>query len=287
LEQYHGRNIHLTEALTIEANCQIDLAVAEGRPFYLYMSHYAIHAPWEKDDRFYQKYVDAGLNEFHATYASMIEGMDRSLGDILANVKRLGVERDTVVVFLSDNGQPSQAARNLPLRGHKLTPYEGGVRVPMIVKWPGVATPGSVCNDYVIVEDVFPSVLEMAGVSEYRQIGGTIDGVSFIPLLKREAGHPRGQRAIFWHFPHTYDQPPYSAVRQGNWKLIYHHADPRLELFDLNVDIGEQNDLKEAEPAKLREMAGVLSEFLRRTDARLPIEKATGKQIAYPDELLG
>ena len=127
----------------------------------------------------------------------------------------------------------------------------------------------------------------MAGINDYRQIGGTIDGVSFVPLLKQEAGHPKGDRAIFWHFPHTYDQPPYSSVRKGDWKLIYHHADGRLELFNLREDISEQNELSNKEPRKLREMAGVLSDFLRETRARLPIDKATGKKIAYPVELLG
>jgi arylsulfatase A-like enzyme len=250
------------------------------------MSHYAIHAPWEKDVRFYEKYSGAGLSKFHATYASMIEGMDKSLGDIMANLKRLGIERDTIVVLMSDNGQPSQAARNRPLRGHKLTPYEGGTRVPMMVKWPGVTPPGSVRSDYVIIEDIFPSFLEMAGVEDYRQIGGTIDGVSFVPLLKRKAGHPGGDRPIFWHFPHTYDQPPYSSVRKGNWKLIYHHADARLELFNLKEDISEQNDLSADKPETLREMAGLLSDFLRETRARLPIDKTTGRKVAYPLELL-
>ena len=285
LEKYHGRDVNLTEVLTIEANEAVNRAVGDGRPFYLYMSHYAIHAPWEKDDRFYEKYARAGLSEFHATYASMIEGMDTSLGDVMANVKRLGVERDTIVVFMSDNGQPSQAARNLPLRGHKLTPYEGGTRVPMMVKWPGVTPPGSVCNDYVIIEDIFPSFLEMAGVEDYRQVGGKIEGVSFVPLLKQQDGHSRGSRAIFWHFPHTYDQPPYSSVRRGDWKLIYHHADARLELFNLKADISEQDDLSIKEPEKLREMAGILSDFLRETGARLPIDKATGRKVAYPIEL--
>ncbi|MBN2128540.1 MAG: sulfatase [Sedimentisphaerales bacterium] len=285
LEKYHGQDVNLTEVLTIEANDAVNRAVADGRPFYLYMSHYAIHAPWETDDRFYEKYVGAGLNKFHATYASMIEGMDKSLGDIMANVRRLGIERDTIVVFMSDNGQPSQAARNLPLRGHKLTPYEGGTRVPMMVKWPGVTPPGSVCHDYVIIEDVFPSFLEMAGVEACRQVGGTIDGVSFVPLLKREDGHPKGDRAVFWHFPHTYDQPPYSSVRKGDWKLICHHADARLELFNLREDISEQNDLSTEEPEKLREMAGLLSEHLRETKARMPIDKATGRPVAYPVDL--
>ncbi len=109
LEKYHGQDINLTEALTIEANTAIENSVKDGKPFYLYMSHYAIHAPWEKDKRYYQKYIDAGLSEFNAKYASMIEGMDKSLGDIMANLKRLGVEDNTIIVFMSDNGQPSQA----------------------------------------------------------------------------------------------------------------------------------------------------------------------------------
>ena len=286
LDRYHGQDINLTEVLTLEANREIERTVAAGRPFYLYMSHYAIHAPWEKDDRFHAKYRDAGLSEFHATYASMIEGMDKSLGDIIANIRRLGIEDDTIVVFMTDNGQPSQAARNAPLRGHKLTPYEGGVRVPMIVKWPGVTPPGSTCNDYVIIEDIFPSFLEMAGLSDYDQIGGIIDGVSFVPLLKQETNHPRGNRPISWHFPHTYDQPPYSSVLHGDWKLIYHHAGARLELFNLKADIREQHDLADTEPAKLREMAKTLSDFLRETKAHLPVDKTTDKMVAYPDDLL-
>ena len=211
--------------------------------------------------------------------------MDKSLGDIMANLKHHGIEDNTIIVFMSDNGQPSQADLNKPLRGHKLTPYEGGVRVPMIVKWPGVTKPGSQCNDCVIIEDIFPTFLEMAGVSEVRQVGGTIDGVSFVPLLKQTSGYPE-DRAIFWHFPHTYDQPPYSSVRQGDWKLIYHHADRKLELFNLKDDISEQNDLAGVRPEKTGELAGILAKHLRETRAPMPIDKATGKPVEYPDELL-
>jgi arylsulfatase A-like enzyme len=284
LEPYHGREINLTEALTIEANRAVDQAVADGKPFYLYMSHYAIHAPWEKDERYYEKYRAAGLDDFDATYASMLQGMDRSLGDIVANVKRQGIEDSTIFVFMSDNGQPSQADRNEPLRGHKLTPYEGGVRVPMIVKWPGVTEPGSECADTVIIEDIFPSFLEMAGMGNGCRAGEKIDGVSFVPLLKRTGGYPT-DRALFWHYPHTYDQPPYSSVRQGDWKLIYHHVDRQLELFNVKVDIGEQNNLASLRPEKTAELAGILSDHLRETGAGMPIDKATGKSIEYPDAL--
>ncbi len=280
LEEYHGLDVNLTEVLTIEANRAMDQAVADGKPFYLYMSHYAVHAPWEKDERFYQQYADAGVTGLGATLASMLEAMDKSLGDIMANVKRHGIEDDTVIVFMSDNGAPSQVPRNLPLRGHKLTPYEGGVRVPLIVKWPGVTRPGTVCRDYVIIEDIFPTVLEMAGVKHERPI----DGVSFVPRLQRTTADGP-QRAIFWHYPNTYDQPPYSAVRQGKWKLIYHHATQKLELFNLDDDIGEAKNLADQQHERVARLAKVLGDFLREVKAQMPTEKATDQLVPWPDAI--
>lgn len=285
LEPYHGQEINLTEALTQEAIKAIEQAVRDNVPFYLYMSHYAIHAPWEKDDRFHEKYLDAGLTALPATYASMIEGMDRSLGDLLDCLVGNGIAEDTVVVFMSDNGQPKQVPRNEPLRGHKLTPYEGGVRVPLIVKWPGVTKPDSVCEDqYVIIEDIFPTFLEIAGVEHYEQVGGKVDGVSFVPRLRGDRGYP-ANRPIYWHFPNTYDQPPYSSVRRGDWKLIYHHATRKLELFNLKQDLSERNDLSRREPVKTRELAGILSGFLRETKASMTQDKVTNRPVEYPDEV--
>lgn len=281
LEKYHGRQINLTEALTREANLAIDKAVADKKPFYLYMSHYAIHAPWEKDHRFYDKYIREGLNEFDAVYASMIEGMDASLGSIRKNLQRHGIENDTVLVFMSDNGAPSQAERNHPLRGHKLTPYEGGVRVPLIVKWPGVVVANSSCSDPVMIEDIFPTFLEIAGAENAAQIGGKIDGVSFTPLLCNQPGFPK-ERAIFWHFPHNYGQTPYSSVRQGDWKLIYHHIDRKLELFNLDDDLGEVNDLSAVCPAKLKEVVNILHDYLLKVKAQMPIDNKINQPIEYP-----
>ena len=281
LEAYHGKDIYLNEVLTIEAKKELDKAIADGRPFYLYMSQYAIHAPWEKDERFYQKYIDAGLNEFNASYASMLESMDKSLGDLMDYLSMAGIENNTIIVFMSDNGQPSQATRNLPLRGHKITPYEGGIRVPMIVKWPGVAKPGTICDSYTIIEDIFPTFLEMAGVKEYQQIGGKIDGVSFVPLIRQETGYPE-ERAIFWHFPHTYGYLPYSVVRKGDWKLIYNHAGKKLELYNIREDISEENDLSEVNPEKLREQADILTGHLRESGALMPTDRETGKEFEYP-----
>lgn len=280
LEAYHGKDIFLTEALTLEAIKVVEKSVAEKKPFYLYMAHYAIHAPWEKDMRFYQKYIDAGLKPFEATLATMIEGMDKSLGDLLATLKRLGIADNTVILFMSDNGAPSQCPPNLPLRGHKLTPYEGGIREPMLVKWPGVTKPGSVCREPVVIEDFFPTILELSGVA--GKTVQTVDGVSFVPLLKQTGTTP-AERAFVWHFPNNYSgQTPFSAIRIGPWKLIYHHADQRQELFNLDADISEQNNLATQQPEKTKELAARLTQLLKERGAQMPVDTRTGQPIPLP-----
>ena len=285
LEAYHGKDIYLTEALTLEAIKAVEKSVADHKPFYLYMSHYAVHAPWEEDHRFYEKYTKDGLTGVAAKLASMIEGMDKSLGDLMATVKRLGVEENTIVLFMSDNGSPSQCPRNLPLRGQKLTPYEGGIREPMIVKWPGMTKPGSVCHDPVVIEDFFPTILELAGTA--GKTLQTVDGVSFVPLLK-QTGKTPADRAFVWHFPNNYGgQTPFSAIRVGPWKLIYHHADRRLELFNLDADISEKTNLATQQPEKTKKLAARLTRLLKERDAQMPIDRATGKPVPWPDGIAG
>ena len=281
LEAYHGQDIYLTEALTLEANKAIDKAVEDKKPFYLYMSHYAIHAPWEKDDRYFQKYKEQGLDDWDAAYASMLEGMDKSLGDLRANRKRHGIEDNTIIIFMTDNGQPSQADLNLPLRGHKLTPYEGGIRVPTMVKWPGVTEANTVCDECFIIEDLFPTIMEMAGVTGDDQIGGVIDGVSVVPLLQQTEGYPK-DRAIFWHFPHSYNQYPYSIIRKGKWKLIYFHEDEHYELYDIDEDISESRNLHAEQPEIARGLARELGAFMKNAKALMPISKQSGKPVPLP-----
>jgi len=286
LEKYHGQHINLTEVLTLEANTEVEKAINEGKPFYLYMSHYAIHVPWEEDDRFIDKYKNINLSEEIKTYASMIESMDKSLGDIMHNLRRLGIEDNTIIVFMSDNGQPSHASPNLPLRGHKGVAYEAGARVPFIIKWPGVSKSNTRNDNYFIIEDLFPTFLEMAGVKDYDQIGGIIDGQSIVPLIKNEQTGAQ-DRFIFWHFPHIAHEPyhPYSSVRKGDWKLIYFHMDQTLELYNLKEDIGETTNLVTIDKKKTKELAKELSDHLRETGAGMAIDKATGKQVAFPDEI--
>lgn len=286
LEKYHGKDINLTEALTIEANAEIEKAVGEGKPFYLYMSHYAIHAPWEVDNRFIDKYENTGLSEYDKVYASMIESMDKSLGDIMHNLKRLDIDEHTIIVFMTDNGQPSTSTPNLPLKGHKGLAYEAGARVPFIVRWPGVSKANSRSNEYFIIEDLFPTFLEIAGEENYDQIGGVIDGKSIVPLIKGENNRLRN-REIFWHFPHIMHEPyvPYSSVRKGDWKLIYFHMERTLELYNLKDDIGEMTNLSEEKDEKTKELSTILSDFLRETNAGMSLDKRTNNLIEYPDEL--
>ncbi|SFF58417.1 sulfatase [Sunxiuqinia elliptica] len=281
LEKYHGKDINLTEALTREALTEMEGSVAKNEPFYLYMSHYAVHAPWEKDKRFYQKYIDQGLTDFEATLASMLESMDQSLGDILNKVEQLGIEENTIVIFMSDNGSPSQCPQNLPLRGHKVSPYEGGIRDPMIVRWPGTVQPGSATNVPVIIEDFFPSILEMAGVRKYGQAGGKVDGKSFVPLLKQKNVNAM-KRDFVWHFPHNYDFEPYSVIRRGDWKLIYWYKNGKSELYNIPDDIGEQNDLAEIKPQIAADLKSRLGEYLKKVQATVPVDKRSNKRFAYP-----
>ncbi len=284
LEAYHGQNINLTEVLTREAVRQVERAVAERTPFYLYLSHYAVHAPFEKDARFYQTYKDAGLGEHQAVYASMLASMDQSLGDLRAALKRLGVDGRTVLLFASDNGSPSQNPRNLPLRGHKISPYEGGTRVPMLACWPGVTAAGTRCDQPVLIEDFFPTVLELAGVGADGRVRQPVDGRSFVPLLRGQPADP-APRPLVWHFPHVYDQPPYSSVRVGDWKLIYQHASRRREIYHLGEDLGETRDRAAAEPQRLRELSATLGALLRERGALMPTDQQTGRPVEWPDQL--
>ena len=292
LAQYHGRDIFLTEALTIEANKAMDRAVADGKPFFLYMAHYAVHVPYAADKRYYQKYRDAGLDPTEAMYAALVEGMDKSLGDLLANLDRHGIADRTVVLFMSDNGGLSAHGRggaphthNAPLSSGKGSAREGGIRMPMIVRWPGVTTPASVCNRAVIIEDFFPTILQMAGVTgaKTRQ---TVDGVSFVPLLEHAENHPK-DRALFWHYPNNWGPKgpgigASSTIRAGDWKLIYYHADQRYELFNIAEDLGETHNLAGQQARRVAELAGKLRCWLESVGAQMPTNKQTGKPVPLP-----
>lgn len=298
LQEYHGTDTFLTEALTLEAIKSLKDPIDKKRPFFLHLAHYAIHDPLQPDKRFVQKYLDAGLPAQEANYASLIEGMDKSLGDLMNFLEASGVANNTVVLFMSDNGGlslvPPRAGsahiHNLPLRAGKGSVYEGGIRVPMLVKWPKNSKAGSICSEPVIIEDFFPSILEIAGIKQAKTVQ-QVDGKSFVsaitsPMLKNNPDRP-----LIWHYPNKWqavDGPGinyYSAMRKGDWKLVYSMRQQKLELYNLKEDIREQQDKALEHPEKVKELSKLLSDQLRIWEAPVLTYNANGNRVPYPDEV--
>ena len=186
LEKYWGTETFVTEALTLEAIKALDKAKKYNQPFYLYMAQYAIHIPLNKDKRFYDKYKKKGMTDHEAAYATLIEGMDKSLGDLMNWLEKNGEANNTIIIFMSDNGGLASESRwrdgklhtqNYPLNSGKGSTYEGGIREPLIVSWPGVVAPDSKCDKYLLIEDFYPNILEMAGIKKYKTVQ-PIDGIS-------------------------------------------------------------------------------------------------------------
>ncbi len=326
MAEYYGTGTHLTEALTLEALKTLDYPIKNHLPFYLNFCHHAVHTPIHRDMRFFDKYRERGMDEGEARFASMVEGVDKSLGDLMAYLEAKGVADNTVIIFLSDNGGNSENlskggvrhTQNLPLREGKASCYEAGVRVPMIVWWPKRVAAGTRINTPVLAEDIFPTIVAMAGIEDYETVQ-TIDGKNLVPLLTKgshevrkavESGQITNQREanafeiaesvsgidpereVLSHFPHQWK--PYqlhdidymSALRKGDWKVVYRHRTQALELYNIADDITERNDLAATQPEKLREMAEALGQKLRGYDALMPTIRATGKAVAWPDELI-
>lgn len=295
LDKYVAQGLNLTEALTREAIATLEANKANGKPFFLHMSHYAVHIPLSKDDRFYQYYIDKGLSDTEARYAGLVEGMDKSLGDLMDYLDKEGIADDTYILFLSDNGGLSltpqrggQAhTQNLPLRQGKGSLYEGGIRVPMLFAGPGIA-PSSTSKQYVGIDDVFPTLLELAGQKKYKTIQ-TVDGKSIVPFLK-DANKTDNEKVLLWHYPNNWTNVNLkgiswgTALRKGNWKLIYFHKYKTLELYDLSNDISEANNLAAKYPEKVKELADLMTKELQSRDALMPSFKKDGKQIPWPDE---
>lgn len=297
LSAYHGTDTFLTEALTLEAIKAMDDAQALQKPFYLYMSHYAVHTPLEKDERYFQKYEALGLDEKEAMYAAMVEGMDKSLGDLMNYLDANEIAENTIILFTSDNGGLSAVGRggekhthNKPLSSGKGSVHEGGIREPMIVKWHQKVAPGSTNPNYLIIEDFYPTILEMAGIESYEHVQ-TIDGQSFISFLSNTDSLQQN-RPLYWHYPNEWGPTgpgigAMSAIRKGDWKLIYYHKDSSFELFNLVQDIGESTNLATQEKKKLGELASDLGNYLRSVEAQMPSHKESGNVVRYPDEIEG
>lgn len=297
MKKYWGGSTFLTEDLTKEAMLAMDTARTQHKPFFLYMASYAVHLPYNADERFIWKYMREGFTEPEAAYCALVEGVDESFGELMYYLVKHHLLENTIIFFMSDNGGFSHPPRegepnsqNYPLRAGKGSLYEGGIREPMMVRWPGVTKPGSVCSQYVDIQDFFPTILEIAGIKHYKTVQ-KIDGETMVPYFKNPTLRDN-KRILVWNFPDNWvnsfgeDYNFQCAIRQGEWKLIYLEKYGRVELYNLKDDIKEQHDLSKKYPEKTKEMARLLTERLKEYNAQMPAYRTTGKPVPWPDELI-
>ncbi len=296
---------HLDSRLTREAQNFIRDAATAGRPFLLYLPHYAVHTPLQAPADLVKKYeaklaahpvtepaiVDNSpdgrqrVRQTHPTYAAMVESLDRSVGGIMETLAALGLRENTIVVFTSDNGGLSTAeglpTSNLPWRAGKGWAYEGGVRAPLIVAWPGRIPAGTVSDLVITTPDFFPTLLELAGLP--AEPSAHVDGRSFAPMLQ-DPWTRLPERPIFWHYPHYSNQRgrPHGAVRGGRWKLIEWFETGRTELFDLETDPGESTELSQVQPAMTASLLQQLRDWRSQIGAKLPQPKPAHSQHPSP-----
>jgi arylsulfatase A len=256
-------------------------------PFFIYLSHHTIHgpvlAPEEKVNHLrYKGFPRDGLH--NATYMAALQHMDDSVGRLLDKVDQLGMTENTVILFLSDNGGVDGLYDNNPLRAGKGSPYEGGIRVPFLVRWPGVVFPGSVCQTPVHVTDLYPTLVDMAGGSMRQD--HILDGRSIIPLLKQKGQWNRD--VLYWYMPlydHLWGATPAAVIREGDYKLIEFFGDyidielgykyipeGRLELYNVREDLSETNDLSRSMPEKARTMRKKLHDWIQSMGESIPQE---------------
>lgn len=286
LEKYYNTGTFLTEALTLEANKAVTEATQSDKPFFLYFSHYAVHAPFNADPRFINKYKEKSKNA--RSFATLIEGMDKSLGDLVSHLNELGVAENTLIFFLGDNGSDAPLggkfdhASSAPLRGKKGTSYEGGMRVPFIAAWAKPNADSAVQKTWPIphgviredcigtVMDLFPTVLAATGTKNPG--GHVIDGSNLQTLLSGKPD-PDHDSAFLMHFPHDHNSSYFTSLRLGDWKLIYHYFDKNhYELYNLKNDPYENSNLAEKNPEQVKRLLTEMQKRLVAEDALYPVK---------------
>lgn len=251
---------YLVDRLAEEAEKFI--RASSDSPFFLMLSHYAVHAPLQGKPEKTARYerVAAAQRQGKPAYASMVESVDESVGRVMAVLRELDLDEETLVIFTSDNGGFAKATDNSPLRANKGSNYEGGLRVPFVIKWPGHARSGSVSDEPVIGMDLFPTILEATGL-ELRP-HQHVDGASLVPVLTETGQLQRD--AIYWHYPHYNQHPssfPSGVVRAGNWKLIENYETGQVALFNLKSDISESSDLSKSESSRASQLHAMLNSW--------------------------
>jgi arylsulfatase A-like enzyme len=270
---------YLTDRLTDET--EKFLEKNQRQAFFLYLAHYAVHTSMgnrvQAKPKMIEKYrakADPKAAQHDPVYAAMVESTDESVGRILKKLDELKLAERTIVIFTSDNGGYHQFTAQPPLRGAKADAYEGGIRVPLIVRWPGVVKAGSVSEVPVSSIDLFPTCCEIAGAK--LPPGQKLDGVSLLPLFKQKEGFNRD--ALYWHYPHyNYRSTPHAIVRQGDFKLIEYFEDGRLELYNLKADVSEKENLAASQPERARRMQEQLARWRKEVGAQMPTPKIAPK----------
>jgi len=293
LEKYHGQDIFLTEALNLEANAHVTQAVEQKKPFFLYLAHYAVHAPFNSDPRFADHYKASGKPDNAQAFATLVEGMDKSLGDLLDQLEKLNVADNTLILFLGDNGSDAPLGHEhavacaAPLRGKKGSHYEGGMRVPFIASWakPNPSHPaqvqlpipaGKIQPQQAAVPDLFPSLLRLAGAT--TPASHTVDGSPLQTLLTGQPDPSRTQDFLM-HYPHSPHRSDYfTSYRSGEWKVIYHYfpspasEGSHFQLYHLAADPFEQTNLAQKDPAQLKALMQSLITSLKTHNAVYPTD---------------
>ena len=292
LENYFGTNTFLSEALTLEAKQQITRAVKDKKPFFLDFAHYAVHAPFQSDPRFASHYENSGKPKNAQAYATLIEGMDKSLGDILDHLENTGIAENTLILFVGDNGSDAplgpvhEHASSFPLRAKKGTHYEGGMRVPFIASWakPSATNKvqerlpipaGSIQKQLGTVVDIYPTILSVIGVKPPSH--HVLDGTDLTKQIEGNQDPGRVEQFLM-HFPHKHRSSYFTSFRDGDWKIIYHYrpndnpAKTQYELFNLVTDPYENENLAERKPKVLKRMMESLVTSLQAESALYPVD---------------
>ena len=266
--------LYLTDRLAREAAALI--AQADDEPFLMYLSFHSVHTPIQGRKDLVDRYtgLPPGRRHRSPTYAAMVAAVDEAVGRVLAQIEESGLADRTVIVLNSDNGAVVRPrfSDNSPLRGGKGQRWEGGIRVPAIVRWPGVVEPGSVCHEPVITMDFYPTLLEITGVVGDAKHNALVDGLSLVRLL-RDPSATLGRDALYWHYPHynVFVGVPHSIIRCGDYKLIEYYEDGRIELYHLVDDVGETDNLAEARPEIAQRLRRQLRDHLDQMEAQMPV----------------
>ena len=295
LDKYHGQDIFLTEALTLEAKAEIDKALVAKKPFFLHMSHYAVHSPFNSDPRFARNYQASNKPDSYKAYATLIEGMDKSLGDLMNHLETKGVAENTLIIFLGDNGGDAtgkldQIDSCAPLRGRKGAKWEGGMRVPFIAAWGKTdgskrwqqrlnIPPNSFRQEVGTCYDLLPTIAQVAGAS--IPAAHVVDGRDLSPLLTGK-GNANHRNEFLNHYPHPRRGQShfFTTWRQDNWKVIYQYLAEETEryaLYDLAKDPSESQDLSTRHPEKLKSMMQGMIDELTAMHAVYPVQD--GQQL--------